>query len=91
MNSPELVDAVKIAKRSPAYRERRASLASPAPADVWADTEDGIFFVLFALRAQDALESFLGFMISMRDYQFLNAGTLSVRFSADGWQAHVSS
>ncbi|MGH8060241.1 MAG: hypothetical protein ACREOH_23890, partial [Candidatus Entotheonellia bacterium] len=61
-----------MAKRSPAYRERRVALASPAPADVWADPEEGTYFVLFALRAQHALESFLGFMVSMRDSQLLN-------------------
>ena len=51
----------------------------------------GTYFVLFPLRAQDALESFVGFVMSIRDYRLMSIETLSVRFSPDGWQAHVSS
>ncbi|MGH8060243.1 MAG: hypothetical protein ACREOH_23900, partial [Candidatus Entotheonellia bacterium] len=55
-----------------------------------ANPEASVYFLLFTPGAQDALESFVVRVVSMRDSLRMTAGTLSVRFSPNGWQVQVS-
>lgn len=85
-----MVEAVKIAKRSSLYRESRSRLYGPAPADVWAEVQRGVHFVLFGLKACDSRQSYLGFVVNAQRKLVVEAGVLALSFSSQGLQIQNS-
>jgi hypothetical protein len=84
----ELVDAVKIAKRHPEYRERRSQLSSVTPKDVWADAELSAAIVTFDLPPADELsfEGYLAFTVDLGNREVRDVAHLSLGLEEGGWR-----
>jgi hypothetical protein len=77
-----LVGAVKLAKRSRAYRSNRDALACVTPAEIW--REDGVVFLLFELAS--ASEMFLAFAVDPESDRIVQSGILSIAVNGDRWE-----
>ena len=88
MDEQELVEAVKIAKRHPTYRERRDQLGSVAPKDVWADPELAAAIVAFDMPPADeqCFEGYLAFTVDLDSRQVRDVAHLSLGLEDTGWR-----
>lgn len=80
----QLVEAVRLAKRTAEYRTYRARLRSLLPVDVWHDEEHRACFVLFSLTtAGPDLETLLGFAVDMATQRVKAIAPVSVQMTQD--------
>jgi hypothetical protein len=88
VDDQELVDAVKIAKRHPTYRERRDELGSVAPKDVWVDPELAAAIVAFDAPPADeqSFEGYLAFTVDLGSRQVRDVAHLSLGLEDAGWR-----
>jgi hypothetical protein len=88
VDDQELVQAVKIAKRHPEYRERRGELGSVTPKDVWADAELGAVIVTFDVPPADeqSFEGYLAFTVDLGSRKVRNVAHLSLGLEEAGWR-----
>ena len=84
MSDPELVAAVKSAKRTALYRGTRHRLTCPAPDEVWADSSIRTTFVVFSVRGQS--QRLLGFAVAERTHAVIDAGIVSITVADNQWK-----
>jgi hypothetical protein len=88
VDDQELVQAVKIVKRHPGYRERRGQLGSVTPKDVWADAELAAAIVTFDVPPADeqSFEGYLAFTVDLGSSEVRDIACLSVGLEETGWR-----
>jgi hypothetical protein len=88
VDDPELVQAVKIAKRHPGYRERRGQLGSVSPKDVWADAELAAAIVTFDVPPADdqSFEGYLAFTVDLGSSEVRGVAHLSLGLEETSWR-----
>jgi hypothetical protein len=88
VDDQELVDAVKIVKRHPRYRERRGQLNSVTPKDVWADPELSAAIVTFDAPPADerSFEGYLAFTVDLGNREVRDVAHLSLGLDDAGWR-----